>query len=235
MGSVPHQQPAAGPLADAPYRHLAGFNGQHQVSNGQLQAPDGHLEGSNGQHQSVDGHQHLPGAGSRPVLLQTHSSDRLGVQQSHTGQGHKPGPGQGQGPGGSPAQGQPQVPRTSTPEEEGTAGGLQKEDEEKLRGISRLEEDALEAKVAAPIGQRLLLLQHMSSCVLPVAIAQPVSRSQPAGSFRCRMRCAKCVSQNAHMLSRLMTYLPMLFCCLCQAPHSFDLLAISVMSLRCHS
>lgn len=52
-----------------------------------------------------------------------------------------------------------QEPGTSTEDEEGAAGGLQKEAEEKLRGISRLEEDALEAKVAGPIGECPLLLE----------------------------------------------------------------------------
>jgi len=39
-------------------------------------------------------------------------------------------------------------------------GGLEKSAEEKLRGISRLEEDALEAKVAGPIGQSPSFRKH---------------------------------------------------------------------------
>ena len=49
-----------------------------------------------------------------------------------------------------------QTRRQTSEEEDGekaAPGGLEKGAEEKLRGISRLEEDALEAKVAAPIGQ----------------------------------------------------------------------------------
>jgi len=84
------------------------------------------------------------------------------VQHSHPHQGQRPGPDLEQGlePALPPGQGQGQVPaerqRQTSEEEDGekaVPGGLEKSAEEKLRGISRLEEDALEAKVAGPIGQ----------------------------------------------------------------------------------
>ncbi|KAL0036649.1 hypothetical protein WJX79_004029 [Trebouxia sp. C0005] len=77
-------------------------------------------------------------------------------------QGERPGPDLEQGlePALSPWQGHgatPAQPRRQTAEEEAgekvAPGGLGKGAEEKLRGLSRLEEDALEAKVAGPIGQ----------------------------------------------------------------------------------
>ena len=76
-------------------------------------------------------------------------------------QNQRPGPDLEQGlkPALPPGQGQGQPPaerqRQTSEEEDGeeaAPGGLEKGAKEKLRGISRLEEDTLEAKVAGPIG-----------------------------------------------------------------------------------
>ena len=107
---------------------------QPETSNMHHRPLNGQLGTSNGQQQnSIDavGYPNLPGAGSQPILLK--------ANQSCITQGQRP-PGQGQTPG--PEEG----------EGSASAGGLQKDAEEKLRGLSRLEEDALEAKVAGPIG-----------------------------------------------------------------------------------
>lgn len=168
--SLHHQQPVASPFAAASYGqsapptgHLQGLNGQMQPLNGQLQAANGQHQTSNGHQQTCDGQQcSWLGAGSQPVLLQTQPADQAQVQQSHPCQGQRPGPDLEQGlePALSLGQGHGQIPaqtRRQTSEEEdaekAAPGGLEKGAEEKLRGISRLEEDALEAKVAAPIGK----------------------------------------------------------------------------------
>ncbi|DBB10182.1 TPA: hypothetical protein ACH3X3_001759 [Trebouxia sp. C0006] len=168
--SLHHQQPVASPFAAASYGQSAPPDGHLQGSNGQMQPPNGQLQASNGQHQTSNGHQQtsdgqqccLPGAGSQPVLLQTQPADQAQEQHSHLRQGQRPGPDLEQGlePALPSGQGQGQVPaerqRQTAEEEDGekaAPGGLEKGAEEKLRGISRLEEDALEAKVAGPIGQ----------------------------------------------------------------------------------
>ena len=157
------QQPAASPFAAASY-------GQSAPPNGHLQGPSGLMQPPNGQHQTSNGHQQtsngqqypLPGAGSQPVLLQTQPADQAQVQRPPLQQSQRPGPDLEQGlqPALPPGQGQGQDPaerqRQTAEEEDGekaVPGGLEKSAEEKLRGISRLEEDALEAKVAGPIGQ----------------------------------------------------------------------------------
>ena len=137
-GNVPHRQPVATPFAQTAHE-------QREPLNGQLAAPDGQPAFPNGQlEQAANGHSELPGTGSQPILLQ--------------GQGQMPGPGRRQVPGPSqqPLPGTRAEGGSSTEEEDREdppPGGLQKEAEEKLRGLSRLEEDALEAKVAGPIGQ----------------------------------------------------------------------------------
>lgn len=184
-----HQQPVASPFAAVSYGQSAPPNGHLQGPNEQMQPPNGQLQASNGHQQTSDGHHRfLPGAGSQPVLLQTQPADQAQVQHSHLGQGQRPGPDLEQGlePALAPGQGQGQVPaqrrRQTSEEEDGekaAPGGLEKSAEEKLRGISRLEEDALEAKVAGPIGQSssftktpshipkqpLLSAQHTSQCI----------------------------------------------------------------------
>ena len=174
------------PMQSAPPNgHLQGLNGQTQPPNGRIPASNGQNQTSNGHRPTSGGQQSsLRGVGSQPVLLQTQSADQPQVQHSHLRQGERPGPDLEQGlePALSPWQGHgatPAQPRRQTAEEEAgekvAPGGLGKGAEEKLRGLSRLEEDALEAKVAGPIGQSssftktpshlakqaLLLAQHM--------------------------------------------------------------------------
>lgn len=99
---------------------------------------------------------------------------RLGSQpgsgdQHHSGQCQLPGPSQGvDNQGQKLVQKQGQLPTRSQGAGSGGGGeggrgdehealtraaGLEQDAEEELRGLSRLEEDALEAKVAGPIGQ----------------------------------------------------------------------------------
>ncbi|KAA6424276.1 MAG: hypothetical protein FRX49_05488 [Trebouxia sp. A1-2] len=150
-------------MSAPPNGHLQGLNGQTQPPNGRIPASNGQNQTSNGHRPTSGGQQSsLRGAGSQPVLLQTQSADQPQVQHSHLRQGERPGPDLEQGlePALSPWQGHgatPAQPRRQTAEEEAgekvAPGGLGKGAEEKLRGLSRLEEDALEAKVAGPIGQ----------------------------------------------------------------------------------
>ena len=98
----------------------------------------------------------LPGSGSQPVSSDQHQSGQhqlAGLRQGPAlGQDQGPLPARGQGTG----SGVGEVRGSGMSDDDETlirAAGLEAHAEEELRGLSRLEEDALEAKVAGPIGQ----------------------------------------------------------------------------------
>ena len=137
-GGLPHQQPVPSPFASA--------------QNGQAEWPT-----TQQQQQTHSEHRYLPGTGSKPMSVDQH---QLPGHNQLQGSSYSSAPGQdlqgqllatGQGLGLGPAAGGSSG-LTDEHEAAARAAGLDRNAEEELRGLSRLEEDALEAKVAGPIG-----------------------------------------------------------------------------------
>lgn len=145
---MPHQQPSVSPFMQAQNGQSEWANRQQQQQQQQKQPPVGGDSASS------------PGLGSPPMSLDQYASGQ------HQLAGPSQGPALGQDQGQLPAG----VQGTGSGVGEGGGSGMSDDDEtlmraaglelhaeEELRGLSRLEEDALEAKVAGPIGQLSLL------------------------------------------------------------------------------
>ena len=183
------QQPDQNGVQEATEQQCAHSRMHHQQPTVSpfMQAQNGRSEWANGQQQQqeqppVDGDSaSLPGLGSAPVSLNQCQSGQhqpagpskgpaLGQDQEQLpagGQGTGSGVGEG---GGSGSDEDETVMR---------AAGLELRAEEELQGLSRLEEDALEAKVASPIGQLSQLAFSLVARSLP---SPPVPSRSPWSS-----------------------------------------------------
>ena len=157
--TAPHQQPNASPF-------MSPHNGQPH--NGQPEWDNGQQRQWQQQQAIMDSDSApLPGSGSQPVSLDQHPSElpcpspgsALGQEQGQMPKrGRETGLGVGSGGGSGMSDDDEAMMR---------AAGLGAHAEEELRGLSRLEEDALEAKVAGPIGQLPLPFSLVTETNLP--------------------------------------------------------------------